>query len=562
MTTTPRLRTPTDDTVGAPILAEVPELAAALDAARQIDRAVARLIDQLMVLQDHDLAERITGVPLEQWLLIVGRRTGTDRRMLMTTCDVLRRLPSLHAAFSIDATVSWAQLRSIVLQVHRLPRHLDDALDDGIARAIADTATAEPDALTAMVGWVIDDLRPNDAPRPDAPDATRQFFAMQPRLDGSGGRVWGDFHALGFATLDAALHDPPPSDSGNGGNGGNGGSNGGSGQRPDDPTDPDRRSVATAGTRRADRLLDLVERGSGHAGRSGENERDGSDDSADSRLGSAAESSRRGNGSEVTGRATGPRPQLLVRIGLSALLDRDQTPAALLTHLTGGRMWLDAATARRLVEERGADLRAIVLDDTGAVVGVGRRTRIAPEWLADTTLGLHDTCSAPGCQVAARVCDTDHAIPWHPHRPDAPLGRTDIDQLAPLCGRDNRAKERAGWRVEQSADGVRTWRHPRSGLMVETIPATRRPAPARAPVEPPVRVPEEQNHGPGDARGASRGAGSRGTDAPPRARGRSPTAADPPGSRPRPMPEPESPPLPGGGRTSTPEDLRNADLPF
>jgi site-specific recombinase XerD len=62
-----------------------------------------------------------------------------------------------------------------------------------------------------------------------------------------------------------------------------------------------------------------------------------------------------------------------VRVSLATLLDRDQTPATLLTHLTGGRMWVDATTARRLVEERGADLRSVVLDDTGAVVRESER---------------------------------------------------------------------------------------------------------------------------------------------------------------------------------------------
>lgn len=169
--------------------------------------------------------------------------------------------------------------------------------------------------------------------------------------------------------------------------------------------------------------------------------------------------------------------QLLLRTDLATLLDREQCPASLLTTVLGGQVKLTAATARRLVEERGADLRTVVLDDLGAVVGVGRRTRIAPGWLSDATLALHDTCSHPGCLTAARRSETDHARPWHPVRPGDPAGRTDIDQLAPICGVHNRSKESDGWIVTQRADGIRRWHHPRSGVTTRTVPATWRPPP-------------------------------------------------------------------------------------
>jgi hypothetical protein len=176
-----------------------------------------------------------------------------------------------------------------------------------------------------------------------------------------------------------------------------------------------------------------------------------------------------------------PGRQLLVRVGLGTLLDRDALPASLLTTLTGGRMWVDAPTARRLADERGADLRAVVVDDTGAVVGVGRRTRVAPGWLRDAALALHDTCTEPGCQVAARVCELDHATPWYPADPVTVPGRTDVGNVGPLCGTANHAKEREGWSVRQHRDGTRSWHHARSGLTTRTHPATWRPPPDRAP---------------------------------------------------------------------------------
>lgn len=417
------------DPLDLPVLDEVPELGAALQAARRIDREVAVLIDGLMRLQDDEVAEHATGVALEQWLAIVAGRTHADRRMLLTTCDVLRRLPSLRGAFLFEASVTWSQLRSIVLQVCRLPHQLDDRIDHELARAIGDATGADPDVLPRTVAWTVASLEPDTDTSPvRAPD---EFFAMQPRLDGTGGRVWGEFGGHGFAVLDAALHTARGDEAGQHAN--------------HDPATPhgaedthvvDGHRAATAGARRARRLVELLD--------------------------------------HDCGTPTGTlRPTLLVRIALDDLLLPDRTPAALLTHLTGGRMWVDAATARRIADERGADLRTVVLDDTGQVVGVGRRTRAVPGWLRETTLAVHDTCTGPGCQAAARVCDTDHADPWYPTNTDGHGGRTDVDNLGPLCRHHNRTKEPSGWRATQTADGSRDWHHPRTGLATRTIPATR-----------------------------------------------------------------------------------------
>jgi hypothetical protein len=420
-----------------PVLAEVPDLASVLDLTAEIDRLTARLVDGLLLLEEHDLAERATGVALEQWLAIVGRRTGSDRRMLLTTCEVMRRLPTLRAAFVVNGTMSWAQTRTVVLEVCRLPRHLDRRLDEELGRIILAAAGADPDALGVAVNWLIASLEPSGQQAEQRVAERGQFFAMQPRLDGTGGRVWGEFAAIGFATLDAALNaDRAPV---------GGTAKPGFAASPDD--ERARELAMRSGAARADRLLQLID----HAG--------------------PQTRSRNGRGS-------GRRPQLLVRVRLDTLLDRDQVPGQLLTTLTGGRMWADAATVRRLVTARGADLRAVVLDDTGRVVGVGRRTRIAPGWLVDATLAVHDRCTGPGCQTAARVCHTDHAVSWYDATAGTGWGRTDIDNLAPLCASDNHRKEAEGWTAHQSADGSRSWHHARTGLTTRTMPATWRAPPA------------------------------------------------------------------------------------
>ena len=358
--------------------------------------------------------------------------------------EVCRRLPHLHDAFA-QGEVSWAQMRTVVLQVHRLPRSVDGALDTAISKAITDTAEHDPDGLGDVVRWIVDDLLTNPAP---SPPPSEDVLVLQPRLDGSGGRAFGDFGAVGFAALDAATEPGPPDLDGDG--------------RPD-PT-----STATG---RAARLTELcLTRGAPHA-------RNVPDDAS------------------TDGVSAGAQVTVLLRAELSTLLGDDEQVATLLTHTTGGAMWTDAATARQLAD-RATRVRLVVTRD-GAPVGVGRARRVAPGWLRDTTLALHDTCAYPGCQTAARVSDTDHAQPW-----DAG-GPTDVANLAPLCGTHNHRKESDGWRVAQTADGQRTWVHPRTGLRIRTAPRSWRPPPLHR---------SDRN----DSAGAPRGRGRRSRPAPPR----------------------------------------------
>ena len=169
-----------------------------------------------------------------------------------------------------------------------------------------------------------------------------------------------------------------------------------------------------------------------------------------------------------------PPVKLLVRAELDTLAGHP-TGAQLLTTLAGGSLRVTSAELRRIVDTLGAQVRTILVDH-GRVLGVGRATSVPPGWLRDTLDALHDTCTAPGCRRAARTCDADHATTWHPASPGDRGGTTDLDNLGPLCAATNRGKERDGWKVTQTHQGVRIWHHPRSGMTIRTIPATWRPA--------------------------------------------------------------------------------------
>ncbi|MFA9444953.1 DUF222 domain-containing protein [Egicoccus sp. AB-alg6-2] len=373
-------------------------------------------------------------MPLEQWLLIVARRTGTDRRMLMTTADVCRRLPALLEAF-VQGRVSWSQVRTLVLQVHRLPHADDEQLDTALAELIHRAEGGDADQLGQLARFIDHDFGDRGVSDNDREASEpAEFLALQPRLDGTGGRFFGEAGPASFAILENATNPGPPEVA--------------TGRRFGQHADRDttRQLAESAGRRRLTRLIDLL------------------DHTCDP-----------GGGSEADGDNRRSRPTLLVVADLDTLCDRDQTPARLLHHLAGGRMYLTSTAARRLVDQRGAELRTTILDDTGAVVGIGRKHRDPPGWLAEGLLALHDTCTEPGCTTASRSCQIDHAIAWHPARPGDLLGRTDADNLAPLCTSANRTKEADGWTCTQTADGTRRWRHPRTGLTTTTIPAGTRP---------------------------------------------------------------------------------------
>jgi hypothetical protein len=462
---------------GLPVLAEVPELAAVLEDLVAVDRILARALEGIIRLQDHSISESCTGLPLERWLAAIARRTGSDRRMLTTAASACRRLPSLRSAFG-RGMVSWAQVRTVALKIEPLPRHLDDRIDAAVAEVVNATTDADPDALVRVIGWHLQTIEAHAAPdTPPAGEPQADWLAMQPRLDATGGEIHGDFGAEGFALLDAALTTGPPP---------TGRTRTGLGTDPDPETA--RARARHFARQRAERLKQLCRTGT----TTHSSPDSGSDGAAD--------------GEKPAGQPDIPGNQTLLRADLDTILSR--MPAALLTRLTGGRLHVDAATARRLMDTYGTRLR-LVLVDHGRIVGVGRASRQPPGWLAEATLALHDTCTEPGCQIAARTCDLDHARPWADR--DRP-GRTDTDQLAPLCATANHDKETAGWTVTQQPDGTRTWTHRRTGLTTTTLPATWRSPP-----------PDDDTFGP-DRGGAGPPAG---TD--PRG-GSDPPDRDPPGA--------------------------------
>jgi hypothetical protein len=165
-----------------------------------------------------------------------------------------------------------------------------------------------------------------------------------------------------------------------------------------------------------------------------------------------------------------PGAEVRLTIAASTLLGLDDQPADL-----DGYGPIDAVRARALAD--GGIWRRIVTDPTtGQVLDVGRQRYRPPAALDELVRTRDGTCAAPGCTVPACGCDLDHTEEFHPQPgadPDAPLGRTDADNLGPLCHRHHRLKTDGGFRLRQISSGLFEWITP-TGHRYLTRPGTGR----------------------------------------------------------------------------------------
>ncbi len=99
-----------------------------------------------------------------------------------------------------------------------------------------------------------------------------------------------------------------------------------------------------------------------------------------------------------------------------------------------------------------AEWRYTVTDpDTGAIIDTGT-TRRRPTAKQRRDVQARDrTCVFPGCRMPALASDLDHRIP------SAESGRTNTDDLAPLCRHCHRIRHRSNWKYRRLPDGTAEW---------------------------------------------------------------------------------------------------------
>jgi hypothetical protein len=131
--------------------------------------------------------------------------------------------------------------------------------------------------------------------------------------------------------------------------------------------------------------------------------------------------------------------------------------------------------ARVLAELAGdADVHAVVVRN-GVVIhapgnlDLGRSTRLANRPQRRALRAVYRTCAIPGCSVTSDRCKLHHVIWWR-HG-----GRTDLDNLLPVCSRHHTKIHHDGWVVESGPNRQLTLRLP-DGAIRTTGPPTIRAA--------------------------------------------------------------------------------------
>ena len=362
---------------------------------------------------------------------------------MLGAVEMLADMPATLVGLA-DRWLSWSQVSAICRAARRVRVGMRGELDRLVADAMVAHRDWEPDAIVQDVWDWVDQHQPSRLEQAEQAAERQRFLQLSPNLFG-GGALYGELDTVGFATVAEALDAPlgPPV------------------AVPDDLDDQD---AVDAALDQLDQRRRALVRGHGAA-------------LAD-RLVALCEDHLAGT--SATERPA-PRPLLLATIDLDALLDATRTPGWLLHTLAGGRMKVSTGTLQRLVDERGADLRTIVLDDGGEVVGVGQKTRVAPGWLREAIWARDLSVRDPDGTTPVRRADLDHLVPW----PDGP---TTVDNLQPVGRRWHNHKTARSWTVHRARDGTTVWRHRRHGWTIRLAPPRRDltdlpdPGPPRLPL--------------------------------------------------------------------------------
>lgn len=118
-----------------------------------------------------------------------------------------------------------------------------------------------------------------------------------------------------------------------------------------------------------------------------------------------------------------------------------------------------ADTARRLACD--GHLETVLVDGAGAAVGIGRRSRQVPAWLARQVHRRDRGCRFPGCGLDRPALLQRHHIVWCDNG-----GRTDLDNLIDVCFFNHHLLHEGGWHAHGKANHDIRWRKPDGTLYV------------------------------------------------------------------------------------------------
>ena len=116
--------------------------------------------------------------------------------------------------------------------------------------------------------------------------------------------------------------------------------------------------------------------------------------------------------------------------------------------------FIDADTIETLLTIVPTDIGRALLDaHTGTLIESATHAYRPSKALTDFVTTRDGTCRMWGCNRPATTCDLDHARPW-------PTGPTTPTNLAGLCRRHHRLKQRRRWTYQLAPDGTATWTSP------------------------------------------------------------------------------------------------------
>lgn len=141
------------------------------------------------------------------------------------------------------------------------------------------------------------------------------------------------------------------------------------------------------------------------------------------------------------------RPRVNVTISVEALLASADKCAVI-----DGFGWVPSEVARALAAD-GSWSKWITRD--GVTVHATPHTYRPTRALARTLKARYRSCVVPGCSTPSERCDLDHREPFDKG------GRTELDNMAPLCRTHHNLKTHMRWRLEYDDDtGEHLWISP------------------------------------------------------------------------------------------------------
>ncbi len=113
-------------------------------------------------------------------------------------------------------------------------------------------------------------------------------------------------------------------------------------------------------------------------------------------------------------------------------------------------------------------LQRVTLDERGVPINVGRKYRTATnaQWVA--LRATYATCAWPECERPLRWCQLHHIVEWRDG------GRTDLDNLVPLCSTHHHRVHEGQWSIQLQSDRSLKLRKPDRQLHQTVDPPTRR----------------------------------------------------------------------------------------